>query len=91
MFKSKLAKTLLALVAVMIVAIAVPTVLGANNAQASGDYTLHGKTYQSEAAMNQAAKQWQNNRLSDTQKKLVKAANEEAAASTGLRSQNFNN
>lgn len=90
MFKSKLAKSLLVLVAVIIVAIAVPTALGANNAQASGDYTFNGKTYPTKAAMNKATKNWQNRQLSSTQKQLVKAANAEATTSTRL-SHSFSN
>ncbi|UIF30356.1 hypothetical protein KB236_10575 [Levilactobacillus brevis] len=70
MFKSKLAKTLIALIAVVIVAIAVPAALGANNAQASDEQAT-------------TATQRQNDKLSAAQRKLVKAANDEAAAATG--------
>ena len=81
MFKSKLAKSIIALVAVVIVAIAIPAAIGANNVEASGDYT-----YKSEDAKNAAVRKWNDSRLSDTQKKLVRAANDEAAASTGFTS-----
>ncbi|MGQ4559883.1 hypothetical protein ACUIJQ_11495 [Levilactobacillus hammesii] len=86
MFKSKLAKSIIALIAVVIVAVAIPVALGGNNVQASGDYTFNGKTYKSEDAKNAAVRKWNDSRLSDTQKKLVQAANDEAAASTGFTS-----
>ncbi|KRL93699.1 hypothetical protein FD28_GL000884 [Levilactobacillus hammesii DSM 16381] len=60
--------------------------MGGNNVQASGDYTFNGKTYKSEDAKNAAVRKWNDSRLSDTQKKLVQAANDEAAASTGFTS-----
>ncbi|WP_407889112.1 hypothetical protein [Levilactobacillus sp. N40-8-2] len=84
MLKSKLAKSIIALVAVAIVAIAIPVAIGANNVEAAGDYTFNGKTYTSEDAKNAAVRKWDNRRLSDTQKKLVQAANDEAAGSTGF-------
>ncbi|MCT4488198.1 hypothetical protein [Levilactobacillus parabrevis] len=84
MLKSKLAKSLTVLVAAIIVAIAIPTALGANNAQASGNYTFNGQTYKSATAKQRAAKHWQNQRLTETQKQLVQAANREAATSTRL-------
>lgn len=86
MFKSKLAKSIIALVAVVIVAIAIPAAVGNSNVEASGDYTFNGKTYKSEDAKNAAVRKWNDSRLSDTQKKLVQAANDEAAASTGFTS-----
>ncbi|UIF28952.1 hypothetical protein KB236_10570 [Levilactobacillus brevis] len=86
MFKSRRAKTILALIVVVIVAIAIPTIIGANNVQAAGDYTFNGKTYPSATAKDAAVRDWHNHRMTDTQKKLVQAANDEAAASTGFTS-----
>ncbi|KRK39338.1 hypothetical protein [Levilactobacillus parabrevis] len=90
MFKSKLTKSLTVLVAAIIVAIAIPTALGANNAQASGNYTFNGQAYKSATAKQRAAKHWQSQRLTETQKQLVQAANREAATSTRL-SHSFSN
>lgn len=86
MFNHKFVKFTIAIIAVIAVAIAIPMTLSGHDVQASSDYTFNGKTYPSEAAKNTAIRQWNDSRLTDAQKKIVRAANDEAAATTGFTS-----